>query len=311
MENRKVSDIPRGNWVDRCLPPSLRPYARLARFDRPIGTWLLLFPCWWSLALAISDWNNWIKIIWLYVLFGVGAITMRGAGCCLNDIADRNYDSLVARTKDRPIASGTISIKQGFSFMVLLCAIGLIVLLQFNPFAIMLGIASLFLIFIYPFSKRFTYWPQFILGLAFNWGALLGWAAIHGELQTPAILLYIGGIAWTLSYDTIYALQDKHDDAIAGIKSTALLLGNNIRIWLYVFFGSAIFFLGFSGWLAELEWPFYVGLFCTGVQAIWQVVQIKPSDPPDCLSKFKSNRLFGWLFLGGIIASQLYQVHIA
>ncbi len=306
MENREASDIPHDNWVDRWLPSSLRPYARLARFDRPIGTWLLLFPCWWSLALAINDWHNWDKIIWLFILFGIGATIMRGAGCCLNDIADRNFDSLVARTKERPIASGIISVKQGFLFMALLCALGLTILLQFNLFAVVLGIASLSLIIIYPFSKRFTYWPQFILGLAFNWGALLGWAAIRGELQMPAIFLYMGGIAWTLGYDTIYALQDKHDDSIAGIKSTALLLGDNIRIWLYLFFGSAIFFMGLSGLLAELKWPFYVGLSCTCVQATWQVALLKPSSPYDCLSKFKSNRLFGWLFLGGVVASQLY-----
>jgi 4-hydroxybenzoate polyprenyltransferase len=304
MNNEVISDIPRGNWVDRWLPSITRPYARLARFDRPIGTWLLLFPCWWSLALAIKDWRDIIENLWLFILFGIGAMVMRGAGCCLNDIADRNLDSGVARTKDRPIPTGIISVKQAACFMVILSTLGLIILLQFNNFAVMLGTASLILIAIYPFSKRFTYWPQFILGLTFNWGALLGWAAI----QIPALLLYIGGIFWTLGYDTIYAMQDKSDDAIIGIKSTALALGDKIHGWLFIFYSLAILFMGLSGWLLDLSWPFYIGLFGAAAQAIWQVKQLAPDSPNDCLAKFRSNRLFSWLFLGGIIMNQIIYI---
>jgi 4-hydroxybenzoate polyprenyltransferase len=305
MNNEIISDIPRGNWVDRWLPSITRPYARLARFDRPIGTWLLLFPCWWSLALAIEDWWDITKNLWLFILFGIGAMVMRGAGCCLNDIADRNLDSGVARTKDRPIPAGIISIKQAVCFMAILSTLGLIILLQFNNFAIMLGATSLILIAIYPFSKRFTYWPQFILGLTFNWGALLGWAAVRGEIQIPALLLYIGGIFWTLGYDTIYAIQDKNDDAIIGIKSTALALGERIHGWLFIFYSLAIFFMGLGGWLIDLSWPFYIGLFGAATQAVWQVKQLIPDSPNDCLAKFRSNRLFSWLFLSGIIMSQI------
>jgi 4-hydroxybenzoate polyprenyltransferase len=308
MNNEIISDIPRGNWVDRWLPSITRPYARLARFDRPIGTWLLLFPCWWSLALAIEDWWDITKNLWLFILFGIGAMVMRGAGCCLNDIADRNLDSGVARTKDRPIPAGIISIKQAVCFMAILSTLGLIILLQFNNFAIMLGATSLILIAIYPFSKRFTYWPQFILGLTFNWGALLGWAAVRGEIQTPAILLYVGGIFWTLGYDTIYAMQDKNDDAIVGIKSTALALGEKVNGWLFIFYSLAILFMGLAGWLIALPWPFYIGLFGAAVQAVWQIKMLVPHSPNDCLSKFRSNRLFSWLFLGGIIISQILYI---
>ena len=308
MVNEIISDIPRGNWVDKWLPSNARPYARLARFDRPIGTWLLLFPCWWSLALAIEAWQDIMGNLWLFILFGIGAMVMRGAGCCLNDIADRNIDIDVARTKDRPIPAGTISIKQAICFMAMLSTLGLIILLQFNNFAVALGASSLILIVIYPLSKRFTHWPQFILGLTFNWGALLGWAAVHGEIGIPAILLYVGGIFWTLGYDTIYALQDKDDDSTIGIKSTALTLGHNVHGWLYVFYGLAISFFGITGWLIALSWPFYIGLFGAAVQAFWQVRNLVTNEPNNCLNKFQSNRLFSWLFLSGIIVNQIYLV---
>ncbi len=305
MENRTASDIPRGNWVDCWLPESARPYARLARFDRPIGTWLLLFPCWWSLAMAIEDWSDIRMVLWLFILFGIGAKIMRGAGCCLNDIADRDFDAGVARTKDRPIPSKQISVKQAFAFMALLSAIGLTILLQFNWFAVGLGATSLILVAIYPLTKRFTYWPQFVLGLTFNWGALLGWAVVRGDIQLPAVVLYIAGIFWTLGYDTIYGLQDIEGDPLVGVKSTALALLSNMRLWLYIFYGAAIVLMGVAGWLVTLSWPFYVGLGLTALHGIWQVWDLKINDPYDCLAKFKSNRLFSWLFLGGIIAGQI------
>ena len=304
MKNN-ASDIPRDNWVDKWLPSKLQPYARLARFDRPIGTWLLLFPCWWSLALAIENWQNVGEILWLFFLFGIGAHIMRGAGCCLNDIADRDFDAKVLRTNDRPIPAGTISVNQAIAFMCVLSTMGLLILVQFNNFSILLGVASLLLVAVYPFCKRFTNWPQFILGLTFNWGALLGWAAVKGELDISAVLLYIAGIFWTLGYDTIYALQDKNDDIIIGIKSTPMALGEKTQHYLYVFYGSAIFFMGLSGWFINLSWPFYLGLFCSAFQATWQIQKLRVNDPNDCLTKFKSNRLFSWFFLIGIIASQI------
>ncbi|MGY9001315.1 MAG: 4-hydroxybenzoate octaprenyltransferase [Rhodospirillales bacterium] len=306
MDDLSASDIPRENWVDQWLPNAVQPYARLARFDRPIGTWLLLFPCWWSLALAIEDHTDAIAILWLFILFGLGAIIMRGAGCCINDIADRDFDCNVARTKDRPIPAGLITIRQAVSFSAILITIGFLILLQFNLFAIGLGATSLFLVGIYPFTKRYTFWPQFVLGLTFNWGALLGWAVIRGDIQAPAIVLYIAGIFWTLGYDTIYALQDKDDDIIVGIKSTALVLGVNTRIFLYIFYCLAIIFMGLSGLMVGLSWPFCIGLGFIGLQAIWQVWDLKIDNPKDCLAKFKSNRFFSWIFLGSIIAGKIF-----
>ncbi len=296
-----ASDIHRGNWVDSYLPEAARPYARMARFDRPIGTWLLLFPCWWSIALATPGWPS----LWLMILFGLGAMIMRGAGCIFNDITDRDFDGRVARTADRPIPSGAVSVTQAVVYMGLLCLIGLIILLQFNWFAVGVGAASLLLVFTYPFAKRITYWPQAMLGLTFNWGALLGWAAVRGDLQGPALVLYAAGFFWTLGYDTIYAHQDKEDDVLIGVKSTALLLGENTRPWIAVFHAIAIVLIGISGWMVGLAWPFYVALVLAAAQLVWQTVDVDFDDPHDCLRKFKSNRLFGWLLFGGIILGQV------
>jgi 4-hydroxybenzoate polyprenyltransferase len=301
MDNTAFSDIPSGNWVDRVLPAAFRPYARMARFDRPIGTWLLLFPGWWSVALAADGWPS----LWLIALFGIGAMVMRGAGCTFNDITDRDFDAKVARTANRPIPSGQVSVKQAVVWMVALSLVGCAVLLQFNAFAIWVGIASLALVAIYPFMKRITYWPQFFLGLAFNWGALLGWAAVTGEIGTPAILLYIAGILWTLGYDTIYAHQDKEDDVLIGVKSSALALGEATRPWLYIFYAGAVVFTAWAGVAAGLAWPFYVALCAGAAQLAWQAARIALDDPHDCLAKFKSNRLYGWLLLGGIIAGRV------
>ncbi len=305
MDNTAFSDIPSGNWVDRVLPAAWRPYARMARFDRPIGTWLLLFPGWWSVAMASDIAAAPWMFLWLMALFGIGAMVMRGAGCTFNDITDRDFDAKVARTANRPIPSGQVSVKQAVVWMVALSLTGCAVLLQFNLFAILVGIASLVLVAIYPFMKRITYWPQFFLGLAFNWGALLGWAAVRGEIAMPAILLYIAGILWTLGYDTIYAHQDKEDDVLIGVKSSALALGEATRPGLYVFYAGAIVFTVWSGWAAGLAWPFYAALAAGVLQLAWQAARIALDDPHDCLAKFKSNRLYGWLLLGGIIAAQL------
>jgi 4-hydroxybenzoate polyprenyltransferase len=294
-----MTDIPSGDWVDRYAPAISRPYLRLARLDRPIGTWLLLFPGWWGIALAaqgIPDWR-------LTALFGIGAIAMRGAGCTLNDIADRDFDSRVARTRGRPIASGQISLRQAWLFMAAELAVGAAVLFTFNRLAIALGVAVLLLVASYPFMKRITYWPQFFLGLNFNWGALLGYAAVKGTLGWPALLLYIGGIAWTLGYDTIYAHQDKEDDALIGVKSSALALGDNTRPWLFIFYAAAVLLWAASGAAAGLGVWFYLGLAAVALQLFWQASRVALDDAADCLAKFKSNRLTGWLLLAGIVAT--------
>jgi 4-hydroxybenzoate polyprenyltransferase len=296
-----ASDIPSHGWVDRLLPGGLRPYARLARLDRPIGTWLLLFPCWWSLALAAPGWPDG----WLFVLFAVGAVVMRGAGCTFNDIVDRDFDGRVARTADRPIPSGAVSVPRARAFLALQLLVGLAVLLQFNAYAVLVGAASLVLVFTYPFMKRITYWPQAVLGLTFNWGALLGWAAATGTLASPALALYAAGFFWTLGYDTIYAHQDKEDDLFVGVKSTALRLGAATRPWLFVFYALAVFLMVVAGFLAGLAWPYYAALAAAAVQLAWQAARVDTDDAADCLAKFKSNRLFSWLVLGGIVAGQL------
>ncbi|MDP6174291.1 MAG: 4-hydroxybenzoate octaprenyltransferase [Rhodospirillales bacterium] len=285
----------------RWSPAWALPYGRMARFDRPIGTWLLLFPGWWSLALAEPGWPS----LWLLALFGVGAMIMRGAGCVFNDITDRKFDAMVARTADRPLASGAISLTQAIVFMIGLGLLGFAILFQFNMFAIWVGVASLAFIVVYPFMKRITYWPQAMLGLTFNWGTLLGWAAVRGDLTAPAWVLYASGFFWTLGYDTIYAHQDKEDDLMVGIKSSAIKLGDQTRPWLFVFHGISLILLGVAGYLVGLGWIFYLALFLGTLQLAWQSADVDTDDPKDCLVKFKSNRLYGWLILGGIIAGQV------
>jgi len=303
------TDMPAHGFVDRVLPAPLRPYAKLMRLDRPIGTWLLLWPCWWSLVFALdrapATGGEWLRLAWFYLLFGVGAVVMRGAGCTYNDIVDRDFDAKVERTRTRPIPSGAVSVKRAVAFMLLLLAVGLAILLQFNWFAVGVGALSLALIFTYPLMKRITYWPQFVLGLAFNWGALLGWAAVTGTLGWAPALLYIGGIAWTLGYDTIYAHQDKEDDILIGVKSTALKLGANTRPWLAGFYIAALALFAAAGIVDGLGWPFFVALGLGAAQLVWQVVDVKLNDPADCLVKFKSNRWFGWIVVAGLFADLL------
>jgi 4-hydroxybenzoate polyprenyltransferase len=296
-----MTDIRAGDWADRYAPPAFRPYIRLARLDRPIGTWLLLFPGWWGIALAAQGWPDWR----LLALFGIGAVAMRGAGCTLNDIADREFDGRVARTRTRPIPSGAVSIRQAVLFMAGLLAIGAAVLLSLTPLAILLGLAVLLLIGTYPFMKRITYWPQFFLGLNFNWGALMGWAAVTGRLDMPALLLYLGGIAWTLGYDTIYAHQDKEDDVLIGVKSSALALGARTRPFLFAFYAVAASFWAAAGAAAGLAWPFWLGWAVTLAQLFWQAARVDTGDPQDCLRKFKSNRIAGWALLLGIVAARV------
>src|SRR5215210_4928931 len=228
-----------GNWVDSRAPAWARPYLRLARLDRPIGSWLLLLPCWWSAGLAGVGAREPVNV-WHLLLFFIGAFAMRGAGCTWNDIVDRNLDSLVERTRSRPIPSGQVSVRAAATFLVMQALVGLAVLLQFNRFTVLIGFASLAVVAIYPFMKRITYWPQIVLGLAFSWGALMGWPALFGRLDWPALVLYAGSIVWVIGYDTIYAHQDREDDALIGIKSTALLFQENTKPMLAVFYTLAV-----------------------------------------------------------------------
>lgn len=296
-----ASDIPKGAWVDRVLPPLARPYARLARLDRPIGTWLLLFPCWWGIAFAAHGAPD----LWLMVLFGLGAILMRGAGCTYNDIVDREFDARVARTADRPIPSGAVTVRQAVLFLVAQALVALVILLQMTPTAILMGVLSLGLVAIYPLMKRVTWWPQFFLGLAFNWGALMGPAAVLDAVPAWTFVLYAGGIAWTLGYDTIYAHQDKEDDALIGVKSSARRLGARTRPALFLFYGLAVTLFAVAGFMAGLAPVFYVLLAGGAVQLAWQAWTIDTDDPHHCLAMFKSNRLFGWIMLAAIVAGRM------
>ena len=298
----RVPDAPPGNWVDRLAPPSWKPYLRLARFDRPIGAWLLLFPAWWSQALAEVSLGRTYPNPWYLALFLLGAFVMRGAGCTYNDIVDREYDARVARTAARPIPSGQVTVTQAWLFLAVLCAAGLLVLVQFNWFTIMLGASSLLLIAIYPFMKRITFWPQFVLGLTFKWGALVGWAAITGSLSLAAIILYAGSVLWTVGYDTIYAHQDTEDDALVGLKSTALRFGAATPRWLVLFYTGAVVLWGAAGMLAGAHAAFAVALALAAAQMAWQVTTLDTSNAGNCLARFKSNRLVGWLLFGGLVA---------
>jgi 4-hydroxybenzoate polyprenyltransferase len=290
-----------GNWVDTIAPAWSRPYLRLARLDRPIGSWLLLLPCWWSAALAgIAAGRDGPSLIHL-ALFLVGAFAMRGAGCTWNDIVDRDLDGSVERTRSRPIPSGQVSVKQAFGFLLLQALIGLAVLVSFNRFTIALGIASLAIVAVYPFMKRITYWPQIVLGLAFSWGALMGWAAALGGLGTSPLLLYAGSIAWVIGYDTIYAHQDREDDALIGIKSTALLFGERTKPMLGLFYTLAVLLIGAAGYTAGAGPVFGIGLLAFAGHLAWQTVRLDIDDPDRCLALFKSDRDAGLILFAGML----------
>ncbi len=302
MTNTTVADAVRGGWVDTRAPEAWRPYLRMMRADRPIGWWLLLLPCWWALLLAGVtrgfDWGD----LWLAVAFWIGAMAMRGAGCCLNDIVDRDIDAKVERTRSRPIPSGAISVKQAVACMLGLCLIGLAVLLTMNMTAITVAFGSLVFVGIYPFMKRITYWPQLFLGFAFNWGALVGWAAQTGSLGWPAVWLYVAGICWTIGYDTIYACQDKEDDALIGVKSTALRFGARTREWIAGFYAGAVVLAGVAmasagiGWWAVLPFAGHLA---------WQIKTLDHDDGDVCLRLFRSNRDAGLHLVSGICIAHL------
>jgi len=290
-----------GNWVDTRAPAWSRPYLRLARLDRPIGSWLLLMPCWWSAALAAGVLGKVGQLPLTILLFFVGAFVMRGAGCTWNDITDRDLDALVERTRSRPIPAGQVSVAQAAAFLVIQALIGLAVLLQFNRFAVMTGIASLIIVAVYPFMKRISWWPQIVLGLAFSWGALMGFAVTLQRIDATALLLYAGSIAWVIGYDTIYAHQDAEDDALIGVKSTALLFGARTHQALMLFYGAAVILIGTALALAGARYPAWIGLAAFAAHLVWQIRRLEIADPALCLRIFKSNRDAGLLLFAGLL----------
>ncbi|AHM03127.1 4-hydroxybenzoate polyprenyltransferase [Roseibacterium elongatum DSM 19469] len=300
----QVADAVRGNWVDNLAPAPARPYLRLSRADRPIGTWLLLLPCWWGVMLAAAAdpaGPNWFDL-WIVLGCAIGAFLMRGAGCTWNDITDRDFDAAVARTKSRPIPSGQVTPKMAFAWLVAQSLIAFLILVTFNANAILLGLLSLLPVAVYPFAKRFTWWPQVFLGLAFNWGALLAWTAHTGSLGLPAILLYLGGIAWTLFYDTIYAHQDKEDDALIGVKSTARLFGDRTRGWLRGFLVATVVLMMAAALVALVPGGDILslviaiaGVWAMGWHMAWQLQRLDIDDGDRCLMLFRSNRDTGLL----------------
>ena len=290
-----------GNWVDTRAPSWSRPYLRLSRFDRPIGSWLLLMPCWWSAALAAGIARDAGQLPLTIALFFIGAFMMRGAGCTWNDITDRDLDARVERTRSRPIPAGQVSVPQALAFLVLQALIGLAVLLQFNRFAVVTGIASLIIVAVYPFMKRVTWWPQVVLGLAFSWGALMGFAVTLGRIDATALVLYLGSIAWVIGYDTIYAHQDAEDDALIGVKSTARLFGKRTHQALIAFYAVAVALIGCAIALAGGGLPAWLGLVAFAAHLAWQIVRLKIDNPALCLRVFKSNRDAGLLLFAGLL----------
>ncbi|MEO9773858.1 4-hydroxybenzoate octaprenyltransferase [Roseibium sp.] len=300
-----VADAVNQHWVDTRLPPALRPYARLARWERPIGWWLLLWPCWWSAALAaIAAGNGWPNP-WHLALFLIGAVAMRGAGCTYNDLVDVDIDAKVERTRSRPIPAGQVTKLQVKIFLLLQALIGLVVLLQFNTFAIGLGIASLIPVAIYPFMKRITNWPQLFLGFAFSWGALMGWAAVFGSLGWAPVLLYLGGICWTIGYDTIYAHQDKEDDALVGVRSTARLFGARTKPALILLYTAATGLFMLAATVADAGPAAFVGIVAGVAHLGWQVIVLDIDDGDQCLKLFRSNTTYGWILFAGFCADAL------
>ncbi|CEP19561.1 hypothetical protein [Parasitella parasitica] len=292
------------SWLDR-LPEKVAPYAFLTRIDKPIGTWLLFWPCAWGISMAAYNTGaSAMDAASMMALFGTGALIMRGAGCTINDLWDRDIDDKVERTKIRPITSGAISPKQAIAFLGVQLTAGLAVLTQLNMYSILLGASSLSLVVTYPLMKRVTYWPQTVLGLAFNWGALLGWSAMTGTLDlSVAGPLYLGGVCWTLVYDTIYAHQDKKDDIKAGVKSTALRFGNKTPQWLAGFSSAFIGLTAVAGYMNGQGVPFYaISVLGTAAHLAWQLKTVNYNDTASCWSKFKSNTWAGAILWSGIAA---------
>ena len=273
------------------MPAALRPWLLLGRFDRPIGAWLLYWPGAWAIALAGGAVRRWDLLLW----FGLGAVAMRAAGCVYNDIVDRDLDARVERTRNRPLASGRIALRGAWAFLLALCAIGLIVLFQLNRTAQIVAIASIAPVAAYPFMKRITWWPQAWLGLVFSWAALVGWAAVTGGFAWPLAALYGGSILWVIGYDTIYALQDIEDDALAGVKSSARALGRHARPGIALFYAGAVALWAIALWLARRDPLAIVALLPIAGHLGWQVATLVPADPANALARFRANRFAGLL----------------
>lgn len=314
-EQGRVADAPSGHWTYKLLPRGAWPYAQLARWDRPIGWWLLLWPCWWSVALAPLVNASAAMPIWMQipnpthiVLFLIGAIAMRGAGCTYNDLVDQNIDNQVARTRSRPLPSGQVSRKQAKLFLTEQLLVGFLVLVQLNWFAFFLGLCAIIPVAIYPFMKRITNWPQLFLGFAFSWGALMGWAALYGSLALAPVLLYCGCVLWTIGYDTIYAHQDKEDDALVGIGSTALLFGDQSKRAIAILY--TLMLLLFMGAFvsAGAAWPAFIGLGLAAAHLARQIIVLDIDNGDQCLALFKSNTVVGWLIFLGLVAAGLYSI---
>ena len=312
--NGRVADAPSGNWVYRVLPPVLWPYAQLARWDRPIGWQLLMWPCFWSVALAanasisMGHGSPGFVVIYHLALYFIGAVAMRGAGCAYNDLVDHEIDMKVARTRSRPLPSGRVTRLQTKVFIALQALAGLLVLLQFNWFAVLLGVLSLAIVALYPFAKRFTDWPQFFLGLAFSWGALMGWAGLFGSLSLAPIVLYAAAILWTIGYDTIYAHQDKEDDELIGVRSTARLFGDQTRLWLIGLYGATVLLMLIAFALAGAGWLSYVGLIVAGGMFAYQIAVLDINDGEQCRALFLSNNRVGLIIFAGLFLSSLLLV---
>ena len=339
MSNAPLPDAARLNWVDARAPEALKPWLKLGRFDRPIGIWLLLLPGWQGIALAMAQYGITSETgfflrhsVWLFAVFAIGACLMRAAGCAFNDIVDRHIDAKVARTAARPIPSGKISVRQAWMFIAGCCLISLLILLTLNLTAVLLGVASLALVAAYPFMKRITWWPQAWLGMTFNWGALMGFAAatslfplsgmiqvlldpglvgfhaywgIPGHLTFAALLLWLGGVFWTLGYDTIYALQDIEDDAMVGVKSSARRLGAGVGRGVAVFYGLAVLCAGLAALNAGLGPVFWLGLLAYAAHLFWQVRRLRLDDAALALKLFKSNREAGLILLAAVALGSL------
>lgn len=311
--NGRVADAPSDNWVYRILPPWLWPYAQLARWDRPIGWQLLMWPCFWSATLAANAaieprvFSGALLLYHLFLYF-LGAVAMRGAGCTYNDLVDHEIDMQVARTRSRPLPSGRVTHRQAKIFIGLQALVGLFVLLQFNWFAVLLGVLSLGIVALYPFAKRFTDWPQFFLGLAFSWGALMGWAGIFGSLSFSAFLLYLASVVWTIGYDTIYAHQDKEDDELIGVRSTARLFGERTRLALVGLYGLTLALMFLSFVLAGVGPLAFVGLLIAAGMFAWQIRKLDINDGAQCLALFKSNTRVGLIIFLGLFVSLLFAI---
>jgi 4-hydroxybenzoate polyprenyltransferase len=295
-----LPDAHRANWVDRYAPPVIQPWLKLGRFDRPAGIWLLMLPGWQGVALAAAGDGRWPSL-WLLLAIFLGAALMRSAGCAYNDIVDRDIDAKVARTALRPIPSGQISVKGATAYVAIASLISLGILLTLGLPAILLGVASLGLVAAYPFMKRITWWPQVVVGLAFSWGALMGFAVTLGRIDLTALVLYAGSIAWVIGYDTIYAHQDAEDDALIGIKSTARLFGARTHLALAVFYSLAVVLIGVALALGGARWPAWIGLAAFAAHLVWQIRRLDISDPALCLRLFWSNRDAGLLLFAGLL----------